>query len=804
MWVRAQVDYLQRLPNDAEKQKALKMLPPDLPQTYIRIFEIIDSTYSPQTVKFVQRLLKWLVFQHDGVCLIYGFIDIPKLTLHTLRQAICIENENYRLLDAELPTVQQILGWLGCLVRRSNSQDVVELSHFTIKEFLRMDPENASSSVAQKYLVKPKDRNYLLKVCLIQLMHDDFKNITCSTAGEVQSLVDNHPLYGYATVALCNHIDELVEISLDSEVKRIIQKFLSMPVCESFQLWDTCIMGRHILEMEDSSAENPEIVGNALSPLHFASMLGLTEEVQRLLKLGFDPNCSSLPIEDEVFFLTPLHLALCSGNIHGDFEIKKGTICLTTYDSNLYDDNHLDFRKEQRLIIFKILLNAGVNVDQQLVVEFESEDYEFDFFKAKVTPLVLAIIIGFPRAASILLGCGANLDATADENSLGMTDLCSVGKLLGRIPEFENNVQRVVDLDGNQGLKKALEEHWQSFQDTDDYDDKSTEGTASDNQSAEEITSDDTNPQKLFIDAYQNEDWPAVREMLNADSGIELNCNDEQGTNSIYYASSSDSNELLYILEQGADPNLLTTAGCSALCRAVKKGCLENINLLLKFSAEIEHRDPSGWTPFLYAVWSHRQDILKLLLEKGANADALLDDGRNGIHLAIEQKNTNIFSLLLERKINTILTETYGSTPLNYTCKSDLQFEAEKLIETTPELSDRINDDSLIYGTPLYAAAEYGSISTVQKLLDAGASIDKTGPGNILGSALMIACANGHCEIAKLLLSRGASLEVEGSRFLSAAGTARTFRKEAIIKILEAHAGTIHEIEDKTSQHGAG
>ena len=123
-------------------------------------------------------------------------------------------------------------------------------------------------------------------------------------------------------------------------------------------------------------------------------------------------------------------------------------------------------------------------------------------------------------------------------------------------------------------------------------------------------------------------------------------------------------------------------------------------------------------------------------------------------------------------------------------CLQGLQFETEKLLEAAP---DKINDDSLIFGTPLYSAAVQGSVSVVRMLLDARAAIDQTGPGHILGSALMTACAEGHAEIVKLLLSRGASREVEGARYLSAAGTARAFRKEGILKILEEFPPTSQE-----------
>ena len=67
----------------------------------------------------------------------------------------------------------------------------------------------------------------------------------------------------------------------------------------------------------------------------------------------------------------------------------------------------------------------------------------------------------------------------------------------------------------------------------------------------------------------------------------------------------------------------------------------------------------------------------------------------------------------------------------------------------------------------------------------------------------MIACANGHSTAVKLLLSRGAALEVEGSRFGSAIATARVFRKEDIVKILEEHAQSRTEEEVEMPESGA-
>lgn len=148
-----------------------------------------------------------------------------------LCQAICIENEDDRLSDIEILTEQQILSWLECLVRKS--EDKIQLSHFTIKKFLRMNPENVSSNVARKYLIKPTDHNYLLRVCLIHLMHDDFKGITCFDVSEVRSFMNKHPICEYVTSKLCDHTRALTNSDMTDEIKRIIQRFLSTP-CEAF------------------------------------------------------------------------------------------------------------------------------------------------------------------------------------------------------------------------------------------------------------------------------------------------------------------------------------------------------------------------------------------------------------------------------------------------------------------------------------------------------------------------------------------------------------------------------------------
>ena len=182
--------------------------------------------------------------------------------------------------------------------------------------------------------------------------------------------------------------------------------------------------------------------------------------------------------------------------------------------------------------------------------------------------------------------------------------------------------------------------------------------------------------------------------------------------------------------------------------------------------------------------------MIKRLLNAEANPDAVFDIGTGGIFLAIEKKDIDMFSLLLERGLKPSSVNNYGSILLHMTCHQGFQFETENLLETTTMTttttsSDGINAESLLFGTPLYAAAKQGFVLVVRTLLDAGAAIDQHGPENVLGSALMVACAHGHGDTVRLLLPRVASREVEGSRFVSAVGTARAFRQKKIFKVLK-------------------
>lgn len=465
MWVRAQVDHLQRLPNDLEKQKALERLPPTLPDTYIRIFEIIDSMYPFQTTEYVQRLLEWLVHGiYDYLKPYYTVLIVPHLTTDLLCKAVCLENEGDLPLDAAVPTSEQIFRWLGCLIRKSEYGHIISLSHFTVKEFLMMKPEYLSSSKAKKFLVNPTDINYILKICLTYIMHEYFESQICSTTGEIELLLSKHSFLKYAASSLCDYIWASVYEGLNDKTENLLRRFLSIPPHPSFELWDACFtwLGFSQWIFVRASDETRYF----FSPLHFAAMTGLLKEVQRLLEYGADPDGASLSIGRGVF-LTPLHLAICIGNKYG-IEIWPGIAILAI---NCYEpdgDEKKGFREEQSLGVIRALIDSGIDIDRQLVVDLHDNADDFAFVvEATVTPLVLAIICRCWRAASILLDAGASSNAVAHEDyvSSQSKDFVLDWKFLNEVPVYKDIMQDAIDRSGHQELTKAFE-GWKIFGNT--------------------------------------------------------------------------------------------------------------------------------------------------------------------------------------------------------------------------------------------------------------------------------------------------------------------------------------------------
>ena len=106
------------------------------------------------------------------------------------------------------------------------------------------------------------------------------------------------------------------------------------------------------------------------------------------------------------------------------------------------------------------------------------------------------------------------------------------------------------------------------------------------------------------------------------------------------------------LIEAGADPNLPNKYGGTALMGAAGNGHLNIVRMLLRAGARVDGKTPFGSTALAIAIWQAKfrpnfnRDVIQLLLDAGADINALAGDGKSPLTLAKEEGLLEISGLL--------------------------------------------------------------------------------------------------------------------------------------------------------------
>ena len=188
-----------------------------------------------------------------------------------------------------------------------------------------------------------------------------------------------------------------------------------------------------------------------------------------------------------------------------------------------------------------------------------------------------------------------------------------------------------------------------------------------------------------------------------------------------------------------ADPRL-----SEQLLTACNKGLAGLVPLLLKKGASVNWSRSDGWTPLMSACSGGHLTVAQLLLDAGASVDAAAADGFTALMEACTAGRLELVHLLLEHgasishstpsgRTAVILASLYGHTEV-----------VELLLQHHADC--RPNKF-----TALHAASGNGQSAVVQLLLRSPVDAEEA------SGAFISACANGHLEVAQLLLQHGVS-----------------------------------------------
>lgn len=239
----------------------------------------------------------------------------------------------------------------------------------------------------------------------------------------------------------------------------------------------------------------------------------------------------------------------------------------------------------------------------------------------------------------------------------------------------------------------------------------------------------------------------AVKVLL--DRGANVNAKETWGgTTALMWAISERHSDVAKVLvERGADLN----AKSNFVPSASGRGFEGTAPVAPKPDQAIEEF-ASGWmTPLMFAAREDDLESARILIQAGADVNAVGGDGKDALGLALFDGSYDVASLLVDRHANVNHADAQRFTPLFWAMD-------RRNMETAPNFPWMITIDPL---------------PVIQKLLDAGADpntlVNNTprarmrdgSPRIVFATALMRAAFSGDMELVKLLLAHGADPHIQ-------------------------------------------
>ena len=210
----------------------------------------------------------------------------------------------------------------------------------------------------------------------------------------------------------------------------------------------------------------------------------------------------------------------------------------------------------------------------------------------------------------------------------------------------------------------------------------------------------------------------------------------------------------------------LQGSGMTALMLACLSGRTDVVKLLLEEGADVDKATADGWTPLIIACRNGHTDVVKVLVKEGADVDRATADGSEEelggctpLIIAIKVGKAEVVKVLLEGGADVDKPRADGCTPLIIAIKVGVEDIAKLLLEGGADV-DKPRADGC---TPLTIAIEMGQAEIVKLLKEGGVDVDKA--DNSGETMLHAACYYGHAEIVALLLKEVADVDKTNTAF---------------------------------------
>ncbi len=432
--------------------------------------------------------------------------------------------------------------------------------------------------------------------------------------------------------------------------------------------------------------------------------------------------------------------------------------------------------KNKNLNIIKILLNNNFDLKREsyiLSYAMENSDENIvkylvengaDMYSYEITALYQAVLNLNPKLVEYFLDKGASIEKAGGTDVYGNIMMAAAGS------KFNNsNDKSPVDLTL---LEKSAENSA-----------KITEmliGKADKN-----IINDSLEGKTPLIIAVGNSYIDTAKILI--ENGANINAVDIEGWSALSYAINNGDIEIAKLLLE----NKVKIK--DELLIAIKSPIVESriniMKLLIENGANINYTDENGFNPLNIAIESGDMELTKFLITNGANVNSLMQDGVSLIGYAIAQNNMDLLQILIENGANVNYTggDSWANTPLQTASRLGLDNVVRILLTRNAD----INAVDMNGNTALHTAALNSQLSIVKLLLEKNPNLDiQNKVGN---TALHLAVISGNIDIVGELVLKGANTRIRNNDGKYPRDIARANNSAAIFEVLR-------EAENKLSK----
>jgi uncharacterized protein len=268
------------------------------------------------------------------------------------------------------------------------------------------------------------------------------------------------------------------------------------------------------------------------------------------------------------------------------------------------------------------------------------------------------------------------------------------------------------------------------------------------------------NPDLKLFDRAQNGSASQVKALLEA--GANANASDwENWTPLMIAASENDDPEIITALvEAGARVDELLDDDWTPLMLAVQNNNIPSvIQALLDAGSGVDFKGKYDRTALVYAVKNSGYDIVKILIDSGADINAHGEFGTTPLMMAAtDAKTVGVLNLLIDSGANVNAQDSIGNTPLSFA--AGWQSEPE-YIELLLKSGAQVNARNAYGYSALFSAARRNDNPQISiTLINAGEDVNAQSEENF--TPLMFAAANTtNPEVLSVLLKAGANAKVQ-------------------------------------------